>query len=58
MNREQLLIQDFMKNLCENDFSKANSGLKELVNEKMKARIRKALKDKEKDKRVAKKQDE
>jgi hypothetical protein len=55
MNKEQLLIQDFMKNLCDNEYSKANSNLKEIVNEKMKTRVRKALKN---DKKQEKKEQE
>ena len=46
MNKEVTLIENFLVNLCDKNYSNCNSCLKQLVNEKIKARIKKALKDK------------
>jgi len=58
MNNEQIFIEGFLKNLCDKEYSKANSCLKQIVNEKIKAKIKASLmkkgkkdkKDKETDK--------
>jgi len=46
MNKEVALIENLLKNLCDKEYSKSNACLKQIVSEKIKTRIKKALKDK------------